>query len=277
MNFFNMIRNLNWAMENEAEIVHPHRWQATDVSQDPSAKMVELLHIDLEARMSYDYLGDYQNEIKPNLPWADDHFLERVCGEPLNPGVEWANWPWATSADTHRESNGQFNHNYMERYWPRYAGMTPKGELDNKGLAPFNEDYNYLPRKGIRHEYGDLRNLVVLLAREPDTRQAYMPIWFPEDTGTAHNGRKPCTLGYHFIMRNNQLDIVYYIRSCDFGKHFRDDVYMTVRLVLWVLAECRKINHEVWGDVKPGDFFMKITSLHMFINDYIKEYGHAPE
>src|SRR5690606_22865760 len=119
------------------------------------------------------------------------------------------------------------------------------------------------PIRGIRHEYGDLAGLVRDLAAEPDTRQAYLPVWFPEDTGDAHKGRKPCSLADHFIMRNGRLDVVYYLRSCDFAHHLGGDVYLTVRLLLWVLDECRKINFETWQHVTPGRFVMQITSLHM--------------
>jgi len=283
--FKHMMEGIEFNMENHGELVHPQRWQSLDVSDLPQAQMVELLHRDLRATMESENPQDYQEVIKPNLPWADDHFLERVCGEPLNPGVEWANWPWANSANGHRGEDQQFNHNYMERYWPKYAGKTQDGRLlegsstDFFGGQQSKGGYlkeEYIPKKGIRHEYGDLGNVVELLTQEPDTRQAYLPIWFPEDTGTAHMGRKPCTLGYHFIVRNNKLDIVYYIRSCDFFRHFRDDVYLTVRLALWVIEQCRKANPTAWDGIIPGDFLMKITSLHMFIGDYQLKYGKNP-
>jgi hypothetical protein len=57
------------------------------------------------------------------------------------------------------------------------------------------------------------------------------------------------------------------MRSCDFVRHFRDDVYLTIRLLLWVLEECRKQDAGGWGIVTPGTFRMHITSLHMFVPD----------
>jgi hypothetical protein len=57
------------------------------------------------------------------------------------------------------------------------------------------------------------------------------------------------------------------MRSCDFVRHFRDDVYLTIRLLLWVLDRCRERSPEEWVDVTPGTFRMHITSLHMFVPD----------
>lgn len=253
----------------EGSVLHTEKWQSTKIKDNPAAKMVEILHHSFLVDMKNMSLSKMSRQVRPNLPWADKHFQERVCGEPLNPGVEWANWPWGNSADGHREPDGTFNHNYMERYWPKYAGMTEGGNIDFD-LVGFSTN------KGIRHEYGDLNDLVLLLAKEPDTRQAYMPIWFPEDTGVTHSGRKPCSIGYHFIMRDGHLDITYQIRSCDYAKHFRDDIYLTIRLLHWVLEKLKKIAPEKWDKVVPGSFIMHTTSLHIFINDYIKLFGRTP-
>lgn len=256
-----------WEVEKEfihnSNAVHTETWQGVDIYHRPEAEMRELLHVSFGVA-GYDQAPgmDYLREsIKPNLPWADDHFKERVCGQPLNPGKEWANWPWARSADSHRDENGQFNHNYMERYWPKYAGQT------YEGIVPRHIKWTIKPIKGIRYKYGDLKDVVTLLSREPFTRQAYLPVWFPEDT-SLHEGRRPCTLGYHFIMRENKLDIVYYIRSCDIMRHFRDDVYLTVRLQRWILERLHVNNPEMWKNVLPGQFIMHITSLHCFIGDH---------
>lgn len=273
-------------MANEGEEIHTQRWQAFDISKKPEASMVELLFVSFSAPMVSELIPYQQAQCKPNLPWAEEHFKERVCGLPLNPGTEWANWPWAKHADSSREAE-MFNHNYMERYWPKHAGYikeptasvdeflsksketTPlSGILDDKPLSGVN--------KGIRNEYGDLSDVITLLEREPDTRQAYLPIWFPEDTGYKNKGRKPCTLGYHFIVRNNQLHIRYDIRSCDLFRHFRDDIYMTVRLAIWVLEKLRARDPDTWNDIKLGTLTMHITSLHMFINDFRVKFGKNP-
>lgn len=245
-----------------APVVHAPRWQTVDVSKMPNLATHELLNETIKWDLPSEDPGFYRTEIKPNLPWADDHFLmERVGGQPLNPGKEWKNWPYAKNAATHKEQ-GHFSHSYAERMWPRYAGQTEGGELMGSDTGS--------PNRGIRFEYGDLDDLVTVLAKEPLTRQAFLPLWFPEDLkAITKNERVPCTLGYQFIMRESQLHIVYYIRSCDFVRHFRDDVYMAVRLLLWVLKQCRLAAPENrWDLVIPGTFTMHITSLHIFAADH---------
>lgn len=252
-----------------APIVHPPRWQSMDVSQNEAMSTHELLHYSFALALPTESLDYYRETILPNLPWVDDHFSkERVGGDPLNPGTEWRNWPWAKSADKHRREGAedpQFDHSYAERYWPKHAGQT-KGGI----LFPFYADDDEMPAlEGIRFKYGDLDDLVTILANEKLTRQAYLPIWFPEDLGACiEKKRVPCSLGYHFIAREDKIDLVYYIRSCDFYKHFRDDVYMTIRLLLWVLEQCRLANPAGdWEQVKPGRLIMHTTSMHIFMGD----------
>lgn len=289
MNYRNLtsaIESVRNRMCNDGETIHTERWQAVDISKNVSAAMVEILNVSLSAPMITEVLPYHRAQIKPNLPWADDHFAERVCGVPINPGTEWANWPWANMADKSRKDE-MFNHNYMERYWPKAAGFVdepttqPEEYLDKiKDVGLASRIVNDKPlgngNRGIRNEYGDLDDVVKLLYREPLTRQAYLPIWFPEDTGILNKGRKPCSLGYHFIVRNDQLHIRYDIRSCDLFRHFRDDIYMTVRLAIWVLEKLRSLDPDVWDHINIGTFTMHITSLHMFINDYRVEFGKNP-
>lgn len=255
----------------QAPHVHPQKWQGVDVSKRPEAKMAELLHEEVKIAMQSDNYEAYQNIPGLNLPWCDRHFAERISGAPMNPGTEWANWPWSSSAADHLEPNGMFNHNYMERYWPKHAGdhqgptKTAKEWWDNE--EELADGRPFAINNGIRYEYGDLGNVIDLLAQEPDTRQAYLPIFFPEDTGTMNPTRKPCTLGYHFILRHGYFHCTYYMRSCDFVRHWADDCYLTIRLHLWILDQLRSRDRATWGDVKPGFFVMHITSLHLFIND----------
>jgi thymidylate synthase len=206
-------------------------------------------------------IEELENEVRPNNPWAEAHFWERVGGEPLNPGEQYKNWPYFKHVGENFKLAGKFSHSYMERFWPKFAGKLLKDT-----------------HKGIRFNYGDLDDIVDLLVRDPETRQAYLPVWFPEDTGTVHGERVPCTLGYHFIIRDGYFHIVYYIRSCDFIRHFRDDIYLACRLFWWIreqaFAKTSTEHDEYWRTLKPGTFTMHITSLHCFYNEIgiIKKY-----
>ncbi len=239
--------------------VKTEKWQGVELKN----MMRETLNVSFSCVMPKD-LSILVEQVKPNLPWADTHFEERMGKIPLNPGESYKQWPFYGQDEKMRNANQQFTHSYMERIWPKFAGY--RSDEQYKEI----NDYSWLERefgqtchRGIRYEYGDMEDLKVLLVKEPYTRQAYLPIWHPEDTGSKHGGRVPCTLGYHFIRRDNYLHIVYYIRSCDYLRHFRDDIYLAVRKVYWLLNELQHINKS-WDGVKPGLFTMHITSLHIF-------------
>jgi hypothetical protein len=272
-NFDSAIRSVGSLLELQANEIPAGRWQSKDMSKDPAARMKEVLNVSFQVVLQWNENPKvWVDDIKPNMPWAEDHFLERVCGKPLNPGVQWANWPWALSADKFRtEGGGKFSHTYMERYWPKQA---------NKSTA-YEQITDHV---GIRYRYGDLNDVVDHLLGDRLTRQAYLPIWFPEDTGTVHGERVPCTLGYHFIQRGNYLHSTYYIRSCDFFRHFRDDLYLSVRLQLWLLQQLREKElagsgpdtELFWDGVKMGTFTFHCVSMHMFVNDWNKLFGKRP-
>lgn len=248
-------------------LVHTEKWQGLEIQEKPEMATYEALHVSFQVPVYTTDLAALRADVGPNLPWADDAFEERVCGHPLNPGEQWKKWPWARSAE--RFVDKVFDHTYAERYWPQHAGQFADGVLPAGGI-------HVKANEGIRFAYGDLADVVLLLGEQPLTRQAFMPVWFPEDTGVAHGGRVPCTLGYHFIVRDQQMHVTYYIRSCDYKRHFRDDVYMTVRLLLWVLEQLRQ-DDETWNDVRPGLFTMHTTSMHVFKADYKNLFGKEPQ
>lgn len=271
---FTSIRNqLTKRFIEEGHWVHTEKWQAMDISKRPEAAMRELMNVSFVVPLqSIHSLDVWRRDIKPNLPWADDHFEERVCGYPINPGIEWKKWPWGLKAQDSLNDRGEFNHNYMERFWPKFAGRVEGPNETVKQLMdryPPPIDPGLNENRGIRHTWGDLRDLVWLLAEQPLTRQAWLPIFFPEDTGIGDGGRKPCTLGYQFMVREKQMHVYYPLRSCDFYRHWADDVYMAIRLALWVIEEAAKIN-SFFQNVRLGSYSMHCTSLHMFKNDYIQ-------
>lgn len=255
------------SMRTNSQKVQTEKWQG--VKTDASMATYELRHCLMRCSMPTEDLDYYRAQVEPNLPWADEHFVkDRVCGEPLNPGETWQSWPYGHSAAKFRDERGQFNHSYAERYWTKFAGRTEEGRLQDKehGLGAMFQ------KNGIRYPYGDLSDVVRQIAREPLTRQAILPVFFPEDTGAVHGGRVPCSIFYQFFVRDGRMDVTYMLRSCDIVRHFRDDIYLTVRLLLWVLQEARKLNPAL-ADVRPGEFVMLITSLHMFVNDAYRIFG----
>lgn len=240
-----------------SEEVDVGEWQSTSIKGDRSKVTWELREASMHFGMP-DSAVQAAEEILPNLPWAEDHFQERIGEVPLNPPPSQAYWPFAQEG--HKafiDEGGKFSHTYPERFWPKFANV---GETRPNGRQVF------VPHNGIRFEYGDYGDVVNRLIKNPLTRQAYLPIYFPEDNGAPEGERVPCTLGYLFLIRNNQLHLTYHIRSCDFMRHWRDDVYMGVRLAQHTVDT---LNYHL-NPPNPfslGDMAMHIGSFHVFDGD----------
>lgn len=238
----------------DAPIVDVGEWQSQKID-NPLMVTKELRNVAVEIVVPHS-MTQLQDHVGPNLPWAEDHFQERVSGEPLNPPPSEAWWPYAQQGNAEHKQDEKFSHTYPERFWPKRAGWAYEhGITSTTGVQDL---------RGIRFAYGDLDDVVNQLGKSPLTRQAYLPVWFPEDTGAVHKERVPCTLGYHFLLRNNWLHVTYFIRSCDFVRHFRDDIYMAGRLSQWVANKLR-VKHKVTA--QPGLVTMHIVSFHIFSGD----------
>lgn len=239
-----IVHNLRGDLLNKGWVVDRNEWQGIR-DYRPQTKVREIPDVHFKVPVP-SFQSLWADNVKPNLPWAEDHFQERISGEPLNPGKEYKNWPWYDQGVEEHKPRGKFSHTYMERFWPKIQE---------------NEEEGGFYRVGIRFEYGDLAGLVELLQERPFTRQAYLPIWFPEDLTAAWLGeRVPCTLGYHFQMLPhedvNSLHMTYFMRSCDYYRYLRDDVYMAGRLLQWIVDKL--------PNCEPGNLTMNIANLHIF-------------
>lgn len=161
------------------------------------------------------------NDLRPTQPWADAEFDERVGVTMVNPGSA-----YKLREDVWNEflHDGQFSYTYSERMYH---------QID----AIINE-----------------------LKVHPDSRQLYMSIWDPVVDISKIGGKKrvPCSLGYQFQLRGGQLNMTYFMRSCDMATHMQNDIYLAIRLLEYIAAE---------ANVKVGTFTHYIASLHVYQKD----------
>jgi len=222
---------------NDGEEVPAGIWQANELFKDEI--MLVLFNADIKIDCP-ESIAHMRLKTKADWEWADEHFEERIGGVPTNPGESYKRWPYATFKEDDDFMDGkQFSHTYQERFWPKSV------------VYPF---------KGIRYEFGDLEDVIQQLINNPLTRQAYLPIFFPEDTGAVHKQRVPCTLGYQFWIHKGSLHMNYYIRSCDALRHFRNDIYLAMRLMYHMGTRVSHIK-------RLGYMNMYITNFHVFKND----------
>jgi thymidylate synthase len=237
MSIQHAIRSARMRLNTTGETVKSKKWQAID---SPDA-LLEVTDIFLKMDMPED-IKTLASDTQADLPWAENHFQERVSGNPANPGFEYQNWPYYKAKDHNdlfrAEGEGFFSHTYMERFWP---------------------DKNLVGTGAMGYKFGDFHDLIQRLKDDPHTRQAFFAIWHPQDH--SNDGvRLPCTIGYHFRIRKGKLDLTYLIRSCDYFRHFRNDIYMSVRLAQYVRAE-------VQPTLRMGSMAMWIGSLHCFASE----------
>lgn len=135
--------------------------------------------------------------------------------------------------------------------WKSYESFWGKFLHDGKF------SYQYADRIG-----GQFPKIVKTLEDDPNSRQAIMTIYHPSDL--ENNGGKkrvPCSLQYHFLIRNGRMKMMYYQRSCDFSKFFLPDVLFALSMG-WEIAGRLGVKFESLTHV--------ISSLHVFYND-VKE------
>lgn len=232
------IDNLIRVLLHSGKPTHSESWQAVDATK---FKMIEVCDLFVKMEMTDE---DLEVQTGADMPWAEDHFKERLRG-PSNPGEQYKNWPYWDVDTRFLLEGGKFSHTYQERFWPRVNG----------------DGYGRL--KGIRYHVGNWKDIKHRLSKDPSSRQAFLAIWHPEDQ--SNNGvRVPCTIGYWFKINNNRLDVTYLIRSCDARRHLRNDVYMAQRLAMDMLKGLWLEGHY---EIELGNMNMWIGSLHCFESD----------
>jgi hypothetical protein len=243
------VDNLLRVLVNSGKNVYSEKWQALPIvrttSQNPilqrqaslefENQMIEVCNLFLTMNMIEDP-SNLAELVGADLPWAEDHFQERIAGS-SNPGEQYKNWPyWKVDDKFMLPESGEFSHTYQERFWPNFTGN--------------------------RYDAGTWEDVKDRLADDTSTRQAFLAIWNPEDQ--SNNGvRVPCTIGYWFKVRDGFLDVTYLIRSCDARRHLRNDIYMTQRLAHEMLDHLRKEGR----CLDLGSLSMWIGSLHCFHSD----------
>lgn len=234
--------------------VHTEDWQGVGVKDNPAASTRELLSVFFTVNMMGHSAESLRLELNPHLPWADEHFEERVGGVPVNPPPSYKRWRHAESSERFLR-DGLFDACYPERFWSKNA----------RHPSLTDGQIGYFPHRGFQgKENGDLNNLVELLTNRPLTRRGYMPLFHPEETGE-QDRRVMCSTGFWVVNRQDKLHLTYHIRSADFANHFMDDLYLFARLQLWVCEQTK---------TEPGDFICWVGSLHIFANDAISLWGY---
>jgi len=214
-----------------ALVVKPNSYQNKKIKGDPNYFTKEIQHYFYALTALPDPWNLFLWEDEIAREWCIAEFSERVSQPPANPGTAWQirAGVWAPFL-----VEGKFDYSYAERL----------------------------------HYNNNLNRIVEELGTNSDTRQAWLPIFNPDDV--QHMGGKkriPCSLGYHFMIRNGELSMTYIQRSADYFQHFGNDIYLA-----WLMLDYvhQLLLHGFELKVERGYLFHHIFSLHSYAKDWPK-------
>lgn len=192
----------------------------------------------------YTVLAPREGDLTPTTPWCHQEWTDRLAGiygNASNPGTafrtrkdKFMNW------DEFLENNGE----------PVPLGAEPE-EL---GLRSFS--YTYSERFALKQQ---VMRIIWELKKNPLSRQLYISMWDPTtDSERIGYRRVPCSLGWHFLYRENALHMTYTMRSCDFATHFDNDCWLAFRLQEFIARAAH---------MPVGRFSHFINSFHVYTKD----------
>lgn len=123
-------------------------------------------------------------------------------------------------------------------------------------------DYTYSERINFK---GQLDNAIAALKDDIRSRRAMVMIFKPEDTleSEGFQTRIPCSISYQFLIRNNKLMVLYYIRSNDYFKHFAIDIWLTHAMQEYMTEQLQS----VYPGLKCGSLNYYGGSFHAYNED----------
>jgi thymidylate synthase len=207
--------------------VHPQTMQDKVVKDDKNYETVELRAYCYQVSPPINIMeaATMVSEVGGNLKYCNQEFLDRINPEYENPGESWKLMDDVWNEFMH---DGKFAYTYNERYQPQ------------------------------------IYKLIEELKKNPETRQGVLTMYdyhLDQDSRGGKN-RVPCSLMYQFMIRENALDCIYFMRSCDYLLHFPHDVYITALLQNHIATEL---------ELEAGYFTHFMSSLHAYEKDIRKK------
>lgn len=122
----------------------------------------------------------------------------------------------------------------------------------------YNKNYVNFSDEGIMQgAYGpqileQLRYVVNTLKEDPDSRQAVISLWRPNPSGSKDT---PCTLSFHFMIRDDRLNMHVTMRSNDiiWGNNIDIPSFSMIQLIIAGLLK-----------KEPGKLYHTANSLHLY-------------
>jgi len=105
-----------------------------------------------------------------------------------------------------------------------------------------------------------VKDVVTMLAKRPETRRAHILIAREDDVKKAVKGvEQPCHIAFDFVIRDNKLDMYAYLRSNDVIRAFPADAYAGMQLQMRLAEEL---------GVEAGSYTHVATRAQIYSRDY---------
>lgn len=174
---------------------------------------------------------DHETILKYCHQEAIDRLTPGQTGTGLNPGYSWEIRKDIWQNLKAKSCSRRFDYTYSERFW------------------------------GISKQ---ILNVINALREDPHTRRAMIMVYDIQDSDdiTGCETRVPCSISYQFLIRDNRLHCIYYIRSNDYFKHFPIDI--------WLASALQEQISVHFDDICPGPLHYFCGSLHAYQEDLEK-------
>ncbi len=218
-------------MHEMSLIVKPKSMQNKNIEGDDDYITKEIQHYIYTLTALPDPQNLFLFEDDVARQWCAAEFKERTSTMFMNPGDAWK---------------------IRKEVWTPF--LNPHGHFD----------YTYSERL---NQNNNLNRIVWELVENPDTRQAWLPIFTPDDVPRMRSiYRIPCSLGYYFMIRDGQLNMTYVQRSADLVQHFGNDVMLAWLMLTYVFNQLLLLGL----DLQLGNLTHHIFSLHSYKKDWDK-------
>jgi thymidylate synthase len=176
----------------------------------------------------------FKDEYDKISKYCEQEFKDRVSKEELNPG-----------------------NSYKVRLdlWQGFMSKTDGEKFD----------YTYSDRI-CRDGMDQVVCCIEALKEDIHSRRAMVMIFDGDLDGPNMKGaetRIPCSISYQFLVRNNRVYCIYYIRSNDYFKHFGIDIYLAAEMIKYITEELKS----TYPDIKTGSLTYFAGSLHAYNED----------
>lgn len=159
---------------------------------------------------------------------------------------------------------GRNDLNYLVKYIPGARKFSDDGETWRAAYGPRLRNwftrYGHAGTDGVAYHIDQIKEIVNKLRADPNTRQAVISLWDPEEDWIKGSKDYPCNNWLHFIQRDGILHLNVGIRSNDIVYGFSHADFFGWSVLLQCVAH--------WTGFQTGSINWNVTSMHIYARHF---------